>query len=312
MLSIPALIITYNPPSDFERRLEHFLTEFEQIIIVDNGSPIAIQQSLQELASHREGSLHLILNSDNLGVARALNQGFRLAMQMGREHVVTFDQDSLPISGMKKAMLDTYNIIPHRDKIAIIASVVEDQSAGIKAKFLRQKGRFLFERKYCTGQILENVSIVITSGSLHNLKIYEQVGPFRDDFFIDYVDTEYCLRVKQQGFDIVVACQARLEHKLGNQKKFQKGPLEIRPTFHSPVRWYYISRNRISMLGQYGLSFPHWLLYEVVVSSYGMIKMLFLEDQKWKKMLALLFGCLDGLAGRMGPISEYRKSILSQ
>lgn len=311
MPALFALIITYYPPSDFERRLEQFLTEFGQIIVVDNGSPPMIQKSLREQASRRPDSLHLLLNAENLGVARALNQGFQLAIQMGGEQVITFDQDSLPLPGMKKAMLHICNTIPNRDKIAIIASVVEDQSAGITAKFLRQKGRFLFERKYCTGQILENVSIVITSGSLHNLKIYEQVGPFRDEFFVDYVDTEYCLRVKRLGFDIIAACEARLEHKLGNQKKYQMGALEFRPTFHSPTRWYYISRNRIAMLWQYGPLFPHWLLYEIVVSSYGLVKMLLFEDQKWKKLLAVLFGSLDGLAGKMGPIPELRKTMLS-
>ena len=42
---------------------------------------------------------------------------------------------------------------------------------------------------------------------MYNLKIYKQVGLFRDDFFIDYIDTEYCLRIRQQGFNIIVACE---------------------------------------------------------------------------------------------------------
>lgn len=147
---------------------------------------------------------------------------------------------------------------------------------------------------------------------MHNLGIYEQAGPFRDDFFIDYVDTEYCLRVKRRGFHIIVACNAHLQHKLGNQKKFKVGPLEMRPTFHSPVRWYYISRNRIPMIREYGLRFPHWLLYELVINGYGLLRMMLFEDQKWTKILALLFGALDGLTGRTGAIPDNRKKMLSK
>lgn len=311
MKPIPALIITYNPLPDFERRLEQFYTEFDQIIIVDNGSSKAIQQMLYERASRQDRTFHLLLNPDNLGIATALNQGFRLAIQMGCEYVITFDQDSIPAQGMTEAILNIYNIRSNRDKIAIIASVVENPDAGIMARYLRPKYHFFFERKYCTGQTLENVSIVITSGSMHSLKIYEQVGPFRDDFFIDYVDTEYCLRVKRQGFNIIVACNAHILHKLGDQKKFELGPIEVRPTFHSSIRWYYISRNRIPVILEYGLHFPHWLLYELVINVFGLFRMLIFEDHKWEKILSVILGSLDGLAGRMGAISESRKKMLS-
>ena len=147
---------------------------------------------------------------------------------------------------------------------------------------------------------------------MHSLRIYEQVGPFRDDFFIDYVDTEYCLRVKNHGLKIIVACSARLLHKLGNQKKFKVGGIEVRPTFHSAIRWYYISRNRISMIREYGMHFPHWLIYEMVINGYGFLRMLLFEDRKWKKILALTFGTLDGLKGQMGAISTSRKRMLAE
>ena len=147
---------------------------------------------------------------------------------------------------------------------------------------------------------------------MYNLKIYQQLGPFRDDFFIDYVDTEYCLRAKKQGFDIIVACNAHLHHRLGNQQRFRVGPLELRPTFHSVIRWYYISRNRIPMIRQYGIRFPHWLLYELIINSYGFLRMLCLEDHKLGKILAVLLGSLDGLAGRSGEIPDYRQNFLSR
>lgn len=311
---LPALIVTHNPPFDFEQRLEHFFLEFNHVIIVDNGSHSSTQQKLNAHASSKRKNLHLIFNSTNLGMATALNQGFNLAIKMKCEWIVTFDQDSIPVQGMVDAMCQARDIYLNNDKkTAIIASAIKDSDAGITAKYLRPRHNIFFERKHCTDQkILDNISIAITSGSMHNLRVYEQVGPFRDDFFIDYIDTEYCLRVKRLGFNIIAACNAHLQHKLGNQKKIKFGLWEMQPTFHSPIRWYYINRNRVFMIRQYGLYLPYWLLYELLKFSYSILKMLLLEDQKWKKILALIFGNLDGLLGRTGMIPDNRYRILSK
>jgi rhamnosyltransferase len=307
-----ALIVTYNPQPGFEQHLEQLFTEFVRLVVIDNGSSLATQKMLKKQAHFWKDALVVLLNSNNLGIAAALNLGFDWAISHGYDYVIALDQDSLPMPGMTRAMLHANDNHPNRDKIAIVAPVVEDPSAAILARFLRPKNFLFFERKYCNGQVLDNISIVITSGSMYNLKRFEQLGPFRDDFFIDYVDTEYCLRVKKQGFDIIVACDARLRHRLGNQKKFNIGSLQIRPTFHSVIRWYYISRNRVPMIREYGLHFPHWLLYELIVNGYGLLRMLFFEDHKLGKMLASVFGCFDGLIGRSGEIPADRRKLLSR
>ena len=312
MRKTSALIITHNPSQDLEHHLDTLYKQVDQIILVDNGSGPETKTVIEQQIQRRGSKLKTILNHQNLGVATALNQGFSLAIHLGYDYIMAFDQDSVPTPGMTKAMLHAYGAHLAREKIAIVAPVIEDPSAGIITSYLRPRRHFFFERKSCTGQVLEDVSIVITSGSMHNLKIYEQVGPFRDDFFIDYVDTEYCLRVKQRGFNIIVACNARLHHKLGDQKKIRLGPLEMRPTSHSITRWYYISRNRIPTIRQYGLRFPHWLLFELLINSYGFLRMLLLEDYKLGKIIASFLGCLDGVTGQKGIIPDSRKRILSK
>ena len=308
----PAIIITYNPTEDLEDHLDALYQHFDQIILVDNASESATRRSITRQAQLRKAQLKVILNDKNCGVATALNQGFALAIQLGHDHIVALDQDSLPAPDMIEEMLNVYETYPGQGNLAIIAPRVEDLSAGIVTQYLRPRGRFFFERKGCTEPVLENVSIVITSGSLHNLKTYQKIGPFRDDFFIDYVDTEYCLRAKQQGYDIIVACKARLFHRLGNQQKKQIGLLEVRPTFHSATRWYYISRNRIPMLRAYSFHFPHWLLYEFVIDSYGLFRMLLIEDHKLEKVIAVILGCIDGLSGQLGEIPVARKALLAK
>ncbi|MBE3041888.1 hypothetical protein IMZ48_04760, partial [Candidatus Bathyarchaeota archaeon] len=161
---------------------------------------------------------------------------------------------------------------------------------------------FLYERVRCRGDRLDDVSIVITSGSLLRASAFQALGGFREDFFIDYVDTEYCLRALSRGYRIVVACNAKLEHRLGDRTREQRGPFVLYPTGHSPTRWYYISRNRIPMLRMYALRFPHWLTFEIAASAFWLLRMLIAEDLRAEKVRAVLRGTWDGLRGRMGPM----------
>jgi rhamnosyltransferase len=145
--------------------------------------------------------------------------------------------------------------------------------------------------------------MVLSSGSLYDLNTFDVVGRFREDFFIDYVDSEYCIRLLDMGFKIRVACEARLGHSLGKRRVVQVGLLKFFPTFHSPIRWYYISRNRIPMLRMYALKFPYWLSFEIVSSVYIFLRMMLFEDQRLLKLKAIFYGTLDGLCRRMGKIS---------
>ncbi len=288
------------------------MLQVDHLLIVDNGSSPECRNSAFSLPRAKYSNIEFIFNQQNLGIAAALNQGFGRAIERGFEAAFVFDDDSLPATGMVAEVLSVYHGHPDQSRIAVVAPDVSVPSAGVKARFVRPRGKFLYERASCGGaRTLENVSIVISSGALFNLQVYQQLGPFREDFFIDYVDTEYCLRARQHGYMIVVACQALLIHQLGDQKEAHLGPLTMHPLFHSPVRWYYISRNRMPMMGMYARLWPHWLLYELVINTYGLVRLALFEDQKRSKALAVLLGTWDGLAGRMGPISLKREAALA-
>ncbi|OGO15689.1 MAG: hypothetical protein A2Z14_06550 [Chloroflexi bacterium RBG_16_48_8] len=114
------------------------------------------------------------------------------------------------------------------------------------------------------------------------------------------MDTEFCLRLLSHGYKIRVACDARLHHTFGNRKRKRWGPFTFYPTFHSPERWYTISRNRIQMIKSYGCHFPHWLSYELVATGYVLVRMLLTENDRLAKISALIKGTWDGFSGKLG------------
>jgi rhamnosyltransferase len=251
-------------------------------------------------------------NKNNLGLGVALNQGIKLAVEAGFPWILTLDQDSRPAAGMLPALLEAYHSSPGADSIALIAPVLKDETIAYRYRSLIAPNRWFFRRQTCDTGVLEDVLMVLHSGALHNARVLEGLGGFREDFFIDYLDTEYCLRARLAGFRILVACEARIQHRLGDRQRRRLGPFTLFPTFHSPQRWYTISRNRIAMLRLYMRRLPNWFFFEISSSLFIILRMLLLEDHRGLKLKALVRGTMDGLRRRMGPIPADVQAMLER
>lgn len=311
MTNTPALVITYNPGLDLPQKLDTLFHEFDEILLVDNGSSAEIRDIIQAQVKDRGARLKALLNDRNLGIATALNQGFSMAIQMGYEHLITLDQDSTPVAGMKSELIKAEQDHPNRGRLAVLAPDIVEDMLGKPSRYIRPKGFFFFERVTCKGEILRNLGFVITSGSMFNLEHYKRIGPFRDDFFIDAVDTEYCLRARTMGYEISVACKAKLKHNLGKRQRKQFLGKTQSPTFHPPSRWYYISRNRVRMIVLYGWRFPHWLFHEMIITMTSLARMLLFEDRRALKLKAILLGTWHGLNNTLGEMSMETKRRLA-
>jgi rhamnosyltransferase len=62
----------------------------------------------------------------------------------------------------------------------------------------------------------------------------------RENYFIDYVDTEWCIRAEAMGYKNYVSSKAVMKHAIGdNILKFKYFNVPV----HSPFRRYYRVRN---------------------------------------------------------------------
>lgn len=297
--NLAAVIVTLHPELEFKNRMVGMLGQVPTIVIVDNGTSGPAMEMLREIA--REERISLIENKRNLGLAAAHNLGLQSLIERGFTWALTLDQDSEPAEDMVKQLCASYDNSVEKRKIAIIAPRIIDQGVEREALFLRRKNMWIYERVGCEEDDLENISTAITSGALINLHSFNALGGFREDFFIDYVDTDFCLRANLHGYQIIASCQARLMHQFGARQKVRKGIITLYPSFHSPERWYTIYRNRIPMLKKYALKFPHWMFYEIVAMFYTFTRMLLTEDQKIAKLMAIIKGTWDGITGKLGP-----------
>ena len=281
--AICAVIVTYHPDSSFAARFENLSRQVDAVLIVDNNSGPSAASMLREAAARLD--LGLILNSENVGLAAALNIGVKQAIARGYAWALLFDQDTVPGSNVVGGLRQAYDDFPRKDKLAIIGSNYSEPDTG-KLRFspLATDGRSWKERR-----------VVITSGSLLSLQIYGVLGPFRDEYFIDCVDLEYCLRARSKGFQVIVASKSLMIHDVGNPTRHRLPWQEIDVSNHSRVRRYYMVRNNVDLAKKYLWREPVWVLASLWTRLKSTVLLCLFEDDKLAKVRYSVIGLLDGL-----------------
>jgi rhamnosyltransferase len=156
------------------------------------------------------------------------------------------------------------------------------------------------------GDFLEQKT-VITSGSLVDVRLANAIGGFREDYFIDQVDHEFCLRARAHGYKVVISHKPVMTHSVGRLGGVRLPFLGVLPN-HPPLRKYYIARNTVVTLATYWRSEPEWCLRRLVRLLLGLAEMAILEEHGFNRVRAFAGGVMDGLRRRMGPCQ--RESIL--
>jgi len=288
--TICAVYVTYHPDANLPERMGRIARQVGHIVIVDNHSDEEAVHMLRALCQAENAEL--IENKENLGIAAALNQGVTRAIELGYSWALTLDQDSWPEPRLVDALDKIYASHPEREKVKMIGSNY----------ILPATGHMAFEPGSTTPSFIET-ECVITSGSLMSLKAFEEVGPFREDFFIDQVDDEYCLRLRSYGYKVLISSKPLMIHSCGNVSIRKHLWREVCSN-HSPLRRYYITRNRLILYRIYACKEPYWVKHSLR-TMLGEIRLIILcEDRKIKKLLAILLGILHAILGRMGRIQN--------
>jgi rhamnosyltransferase len=205
------------------------------------------------------------------------------------------DDDSLASKKMVAAQLNGYKKHPEKEKIAIIAADILDINTKHEQPFITHFGPFGFTRRYAKNPYLSGVLCAIASGSLIKREALEALGAFREDFFIDYVDTEFCMRAIDQGWQIIAVKDAVLHHELGAKTQHSFGVITSN---HAPMRRYTIYRNRIRMWKAYCFKVPGYVSYDILASGYDVLRILCFEHQKRQKLSSILRGIKEGISNK--------------
>jgi rhamnosyltransferase len=287
-------VVTYFPDVHFVERLARISAQVGWTVIVDNTGNTDIENSIEPLeGSKRE----VIRNMENLGIGAALNQGLSRASELGFPWAITFDQDSWVYPELVATLIAIHQKQADPDRLGVIGCNFEDINTHETA---------LGQREMETD--FRETETVITSGCLLSTAIFSLAGPFRSDFFIDYVDYEYCLRLRQMGYRIIISTEPLMLHALGAASPlrldlgYRRVPIVL--TDRSPLRRYYMTRNAMHVAKKYFRTAPLWALKTLAsVAVFAPLKIPFEKTERTGKLRATLRGFLDGIRSRTGKAS---------
>lgn len=283
MNSVAAVIITYNVENNFKNRINKLKGKVDEIIIVDNGSKPETISMLKEL----EKKITIIYLEKNKGIAYALNKGIKYSIEKGYDWVLTLDHDSIVTDDMIENMLKCYENFDKdlKEKVAMLVPV------HVEEKEYQNNSVISNEEKLSKPYI--EVLTEITSGALTKADVYKNVGLYDEKLFIDLVDHDYCLSLNKKGFKVIQVNSAVLIHNLGESVKKNVLGLKMIPTNHSPLRRYYMSRNRHYIWDKYKKDFPAWVLTDKRRFITENLKIILFEDRKIEKFKYIKKGIKD-------------------
>jgi rhamnosyltransferase len=140
------------------------------------------------------------------------------------------------------------------------------------------------------------------------MQAQKECGYYCEYFFIDALDTEYCLRLQSRGWKIKVVEDSLLNHSLGAMidKNIPLIKKRIYVTEYTPERLYYIARNHSIIISHYKNVFPNTCKIQRKFLFYLFIKIFIYEKNIYAKFKMILRGFLDARR----EIASHKKNFL--
>ena len=277
--TVCASIITYNIDEGILEVVDSIINQVDYVVIVDNASNEKTIELLKQIENNEK--IHIIFNTSNQGIAKALNQAVKVAEDKKLDWVLTLDHDSICNENMIENMLNIKKICENNRDIGILTPRIFEVNM---QDYISNKN---------TESYFTEVKDCIQSGSLIKLELFKKLGAFNEELFIYHVDYEFCKRVIENGYRIIQCNNTTLYHEEGY--KIAKKLLWKKTYYnnYSNLAIYYITRNTVYMSKKYSIFFSKRILKDFVY-------IILYDERRKEKLNYLRKGLLDGLINKFG------------
>lgn len=294
---VGGIIIAYNPDfKEFSHVVNAALGQLDLLVIVNNSTSTLKLSSDIEVDNKKKEAFFIIENKENLGIAKALNIGLRFLKNYGCSYFLLLDHDSLIPKNMVSKLVALHILTSKTSKVAAVGPAYYNSRLKKFAPFIRF-GNWTLEKVATSEQTnLVETHFLISSGSLLSLEALANVGYMEEGLFIDYVDTEWCIRAISRGYKLYGTNEVVMEHSLGDE------PIKIlglRLPLHSPLRHYYLVRNAISLSKKPYIPLK-WRLIILTRMLRSFMFYALVPSNRLDHLKKMLSGMLDGAQGKQG------------
>lgn len=269
-MKLAGVVVLYNPNEKIIENIDSYINYLDKLYIIDNS--LVSNQNKFGIYSNIE----YIPNFKNEGIATALNEGAKKAIQEGYSYLLTMDQDSKFNEDSLKKMIDYICSDREKEKVAVYSPFHKTALNNTPIDVL-----------------IEKPLMVMTSGNIINLNVYEQIKGFKDWMFIDCVDFDYCLNARRNGYEIIQLNNVILEHELGDFEEKKLFGKKYLCDNHSAFRRYYIVRNSMYIIHEYSKDYIKACQSIKGDLKYGLFIVLMFEKDKFNKLKNMIKGYFD-------------------
>lgn len=292
-------IITYNGQNcilETVKTLRAVSFNSYPVLILDNASS---DQTVSLLESLEDPDLEIKQLGSNLGLGAAYNIALAEAGKRSFRWLFLLDQDSVCRPGCLESLYKQAEDLLHSQKKVggICAAVYSRAFPDVIHLPYIWDGKSLKPIQRSDKQNIMQIDSSISSGTLYSVNALQDIGGFRADFFIDFVDHECHLRLKKAGWSMWCSWDAWIEHDLGNYQQMTAEGLWIE---HEPWRYYYMVRNMVAGYRTHG---GHRAMLRFIHEAWLHGKRLKKYGRAPNKCILYMFkGLVHGLQGRLGQL----------
>lgn len=293
------VVIAYYPDEGFYPKYERLAAANAGLCVVvyDNGGV--------NTKRFESSSVTVIGQGCNDGIGIAINRAISFFQMKNIDVCLTFDQDSSVngeiVGGLIAAYWSASSLF---EKVACVGPLFYDERNSSEDFSFVKINKFSINKIYPymlrDKKFIES-DFIITSGMVVNMKCLVEVGLFNENLFIDYVDTEWCLRARSRGYGIYGALDVRLPHSLSDKPVGKvMGRLYLE---YSDTRRYYQTRNSIILASMKHVPAVYGI-YLLATSFYRMFVWSIKSKDPIKTLRYVMKGFKDGFTGRSGKLNE--------
>tara|TARA_R110001583_G_scaffold194666_2_gene366183 strand:+ start:4785 stop:5633 length:849 start_codon:yes stop_codon:yes gene_type:complete len=277
--SVVGVVIVYNPGEMLINNISSYACYLDKLIIWMNSSLSSCL--VKDLADKYKDKLILLGDGENKGLSFALNSSAKVAEDNGAQWLLTMDQDSY-FSGEVGVFFDR---------------VADHDQSGVAVVCPRHvTSAYAFENDRA-----RNVPWVMTSGNLVSLSVFDEIGGFDPDFFIDGIDIDFCLKAVAANKTIIIDERACLIHELGEKTVWSFWFIRYQYVSHSPVRYYYIFRNYLVIMSR-NYCHARFKRFLIIILVKQLVKSFMFEPRRFSSAMYICRGVFDFINKNKGKV----------
>ena len=275
-----AIFTAYEPSENLKTSVVEALKQCSRVVVADN-TPLGKRNAQDVLG--KMPRVTIIGDGSNIGLAKALNNA--LSQAKTADYFFLLDQDSVPQPGLVKELHSTLQLHP---KAGVVGPAPWDVA----------NNRFIDPRASARDDVAE-LPVIITSAMLVKKEAFNSTSGFRNEFFVDCVDQDFCLQLRSAGWGVIQDKTILLPHSLGEMKWHGFGPFKIRATHHPTWRLYWAARNGVMLSKEYFRQEPRWAITNLAILGYWVLTVALFEKPRIQKLKALFRGISDGASSKV-------------